>query len=262
MKFLSLTFLGLAIFPLGILADSKCDNDCIGRVVRVDGQVQRYNLIKNSNNWLKIGETIVEKDELKIRDNGYVKILMKDDTILQLGSDSAFKFENFNLQENNNRQGVYDLTNGTLRALFPIKAKDREITIKTPAVSMGIHGTEILAEVHQVMNQVKTDVALISGSVQMLLNGQEKNNFVLKAGEVFRSLGGGGNKMVINEVKLIPIKVIEALKQKKENDGTTFWSETVQNVGDKSFNTNPSKIEGSQVQGNRTPVPATTHSRQ
>ena len=200
------------------------DDDIIGRVVNATGTVTRVN--QSHSEKIKSGSSIHKNDELRTSKNSFVKILMKDDTVFQLGANSKFKFEKFEFDGKNKekRKASYNLLYGKMRGLF-IKPAPKEITLHTPSVSLGVRGTELLTDVYWDPKDTKaklpkTDVALLSGKLQIdlsRLNLPHIKQLELTPGNVFDSSRALKSKNIkYRFTSPIPAKVFNNLKSGKE----------------------------------------------
>ena len=178
MKNLKLTAL---VFLLGLEVFAM---ESIGRVVKVHGEVMDH---KNGlSQALKKGDHLYVGSNITSGKASFVKIFMKDDTIFQLGPNSEFLLEKFEFTTKSERTAVYKLAKGKLRSLFTVKAPTRSLKIKTPTASMGVRGTEILSDVYKFKGKLTTDIALLSGSLEIQTKGIQKR-MLIKPGFVYQS---------------------------------------------------------------------------
>jgi hypothetical protein len=166
--------LGLEVFAM----------ESIGRVVKVHGEVMNHQ--DGSSQSLKRGDHLYVGANITSGKGSFVKIFMKDDTIFQLGPNSEFSLEKFEFKTKSERTAVYNLAKGKLRSLFTVKAPTRSLKIKTPTASMGVRGTEILSDVYKFKGKLTTDIALLSGSLEIQTKGIQKR-MLIKPGFVYQS---------------------------------------------------------------------------
>ena len=195
----------------------------IGRVVKLRGDVLASNKTSGESAILKDGDSIYEGDTLKSEKSAFAKILMKDDTIFQLGPNTEMIFEKFKFESKKKRTATYNLVKGQLRSLFTVKSKEKSLTIKTPNAAMGIRGTEILSDVYKFEGKVKTDIALLSGKLDVDLKSMKlgeslkKSVIQLRPGEVFESdhfrKNFTGGKPIKKLIKRLPKKLFNNLKK-------------------------------------------------
>ncbi|TNE95721.1 MAG: hypothetical protein EP326_14535 [Deltaproteobacteria bacterium] len=207
----------------------------IGRIVKLRGTVEAMNKTSGDSAVLKDGDSIFEGDLLKSEKGSFAKILMKDDTIFQLGPNTEMIFEKFKFKTKSERTATYNLVKGQLRSLFTVKSKDKSLTIKTPNTAMGIRGTEILSDVYKFKGKIKTDIALMSGKLDVDLSAMKlgealKNNIIqLRPGQVFESdhfrKNFTGGKPIHKLIKRLPDQVFNNLKKPEKKGGQIFLLE-------------------------------------
>lgn len=207
----------------------------IGRIVKLRGTVEAMNKTSGESAVLKDGDSIFEGDLLISEKGSFAKILMKDDTIFQLGPNTEMIFEKFEFKTKAERTATYNLVKGQLRSLFTVKSKDKSLTIKTPNTAMGIRGTEILSDVYKFKGKIKTDIALLSGKLDVDLSAMKlsealKNNIIqLRPGQVFESdhfrKNFTGGKPIQKLIKRLPDQVFNNLKKPEKKGGQIFLLE-------------------------------------
>ena len=161
MKKIALTLISFMVFTQGLYAES------IGTVVKVKGDVA----IIDEAGQVSFAKALAELPvgaTVQTGEGAYAKLIMKDDTVFQVGPNSDFSLEEFDFKTKNERKAVYSLAKGQLRSWFVHKSKDKTLTIKTPTASMGIRGTEILTDVYADGDgKTKTDIALVRGKLDV-----------------------------------------------------------------------------------------------
>ncbi|MEI8345868.1 MAG: FecR family protein [Pseudomonadota bacterium] len=255
----------LLIYASIALSKDQCGSNCIGRVAKVVGVVERINSPLNIRGPIAGGEGIVQGDKLKTGPDAYIKILMKDDTIFQLGAESEFVFKEFTMKAKNDRQAVYDISYGQLRAIFINKAKENDIKLKTPTVSLGIRGTEFALNAFQQNGVWQTDIALLSGQLNAVALNLNKNitadKFILEAGRTLHvSAGPDGKDRPFLQRPISPA-MRQQLKSEPANGGSIFLQEPSRKDGPQTPNgDNPVITNQGNFQNNTlgvTPVAAT-----
>lgn len=209
-SFLILCFLAFQIHSLSA-------SEQIGRIVKIRGVVK----IKSKAGKIKVlknGDHIVEGDTILSQSKSFAKILMKDDTLFQLGPKSKFSFEKFKMQTKSKRQATYNLIQGKLRSLFTVKSKSRSLIIKTPTAAMGIRGTEIVSDVYRYKGKIQTDIALISGKLEITTLAKKK--FFLGTGHMVELRKSARGNVNMNKRKL-PTRMFNNLK-KGNKGGSVF----------------------------------------
>ena len=117
---------------------------------------------------LKKGSKIYNNELIQTAEKSFVVIEMIDLTTITLGPKSDFKVENWSYRTKNDRDAVFSVVKGQWRALIKSKSKDDDqLVIKTPIVSMGVRGTELMVNVTTVGTKEVTQVALIEGHVHL-----------------------------------------------------------------------------------------------
>jgi len=228
-KLFVLTFMVMAVISMANAAEP------IGRIVKLRGTVEAMNKTSGDSAVLKDGDSIFEGDLLKSEKGSFAKILMKDDTIFQLGPNTEMIFEKFKMKTKSKRTATYNLVKGQLRSLFTVKSKEKSLKIKTPNTAMGIRGTEILSDVYKYKGKVKTDIALLSGKLDidlapMKLGKALQNNIIqLKPGQVFESdqfrRDFTGGKPINKLIKKLPNRVFKNLRKSEKKGGQVFLLE-------------------------------------
>jgi len=165
----------------------------IGTVAIVDGEVYRIPLGKGQKIKLQKNSKLYELDVVETGKDSYIKILMKDDTIFDLSDSSKFQFAEFKMKNEDNkkdRKAKYKFLYGKMRSLFTQKAAPGKLKIETPDIVMGVRGTEILTNVTIVKKKVSTDIALLSGKLniqtKMNVTGLNSSIDILK-GQIFKT---------------------------------------------------------------------------
>ncbi len=187
-------------------------NTPIGRVVRVRGSVLKiHNKISES---LKNGDDIYQGDLIESLEASFIKILMKDDTLFQLGPMSKFQFEKFVMKNKESRETIYNLLKGQMRGLFQKKTKEKTLKVKTPTASLAVRGTEILADVYTVENNIISDVALLSGEMDLEIKPTDGPPKIIKflPGEYCDGIHSGTQEALMSlKKRKIPNDSLESL---------------------------------------------------
>jgi hypothetical protein len=233
-KLFVLMFMVVAVISMANAAEP------IGRIVKLRGEVKASNKTSGDSAILKDGDSIFEGDLLKSDKGSFAKILMKDDTIFQLGPNTEIIFEKFKFKSKEKRTATYNLVKGQLRSLFTVKSKEKSLMIKTPNTAMGIRGTEILSDVYKFKGKVKTDIALMSGKLDIDLSPMKLGEALkqrviqLKPGQVFESdhfrKNFSGGKPINKLIKRLPNQVFKNLKKPQKKGGQVFLLEARKQV--------------------------------
>lgn len=198
----------------------------IGRIVNLRGEVLRSNAAMGVEAQpLKAGAQLYAGDQLVSSQRSFARILMKDETLFQVGPETTFVVEKFDFKQKNDRQATYNLVAGRLRSVFTQKAKENELFIKTPTASMGIRGTEILSDVYRVDGEVRTDIALLSGNLDVMTQGsnQEIKTVTMQPGFVYETKIDLKNQMIEDsEMRRLPQNMLTQLNAPASSGGHTF----------------------------------------
>lgn len=117
---------------------------------------------------LKKGSKVYNNDLIQTEDKSYVVMEMIDLTTVTLGPNSDFKVAKWAYRTKNDREAEFNIIKGQWRALVKSKSKDSDqLKIKTPLVSLGIRGTELMVNVLKQNGKEVTQVALLEGSVHI-----------------------------------------------------------------------------------------------
>ncbi len=127
------------------------------------------------------------KDSVVTGEKSFAKIKMVDDTVVSLGPHSHFSVNNYKFTTKEKRRAFYDLIQGKMRMHIKRKAKSDSIMIKTGDYSMGVRGTEILANVLPSKKGLRTQIAVISGNVALFKKSSKEPKFQMNPGEIFDS---------------------------------------------------------------------------
>lgn len=232
-KKLPITFLILSISFLGFKAYSVNKGAVIGTIVKLQGKVVRINKSLRKKEFLKSGSIIYEYDIIGSGEGSFVKILMRDDTVFQLGPKSKFVFEKFNFKSKKKRKAVYNLIIGKLRSLITNSAEDDDLKLITPNAAMAVRGTEILSDVYREGGEVKTDIAVISGLLEIStpkIGNLEPQKINLTPGFIFETKTAGKIHTKFDKKKTFILKkmtrgVLAALRNPHKRGGKIFLSD-------------------------------------
>lgn len=123
---------------------------------------------------IKAGDRFNKGDSIITKDKSFAKLLVVDDTILSVGSNSELNFEDIDFMEKTDRKIIYNFVKGQLTGHVKNKAKENDITVKTSMAAMGVRGTQILVN-HQTLNNVSiSEFALLTGSAEVQSLKNEK----------------------------------------------------------------------------------------
>jgi hypothetical protein len=118
-----------------------------GKVASVSGKVlaRIESQPKAPTRTLKPGDEIFSGDVLNTSNDGSLKILFSDQTIIDLGPSSLFKVDDYRLKSGSDRQVDLSVAYGRIRASVNQKVGDRgSFRVRTKTATMGVRGTEFL----------------------------------------------------------------------------------------------------------------------
>lgn len=113
----------------------------IGTVLAVQGAAEARS--QNATTWeaLRFRDAIYLNDTVRTADNGQVKVLLRDETILTLAERSEMRFTEFLLTQNQ-RRTLVDLALGKLRVLTTtFFGGGSAVEVRTPNTVAGVRGT-------------------------------------------------------------------------------------------------------------------------
>lgn len=141
----------------------------VGKVKVIRGKVMV------GENELSKGDKVYPKSVVKTADKSFIVIELIDETLLTLGPSTEFTVEKWAFKSKSDREAMYSLLVGKMRAEIKVKSKeDDKIIVKSPLVAMGIRGTEVLLN-HSIVNgKLVSQVGLIEGKVMVKNVGTDK----------------------------------------------------------------------------------------
>ena len=167
------------------------DPSFVARISRYRGTVTVTDSSGKASPVDRVGLRLFEGQRIETGEGSLANVLMVDDTLFQMGPHSIFHLERVSLGgEGEGRRALYSMLRGKLRSIFVKETTDRDdLTLKTPAVSMGVRGTEILTDVYRTeAGEDKTDVALMEGRLAVLVAGQSRA-IEMNPGDILRVAG-------------------------------------------------------------------------
>jgi len=185
----------------------------IGNIMALKGQAEVHNsAIHTAYSGMKItkGDTIITQNKTR------VQIMLKDDTVITIGGNSSFKFENFFFDGTKKshismrtHRGFFRAVTGKISKLAPERFK-----VKTSSATIGIRGTDFSVKVETEFEHFQC----YSGSIRVTFGDTFKD---LMAGESFHlnphtlkilknQLGTGlKDKNILNSIDIADITHIE-----------------------------------------------------
>jgi ferric-dicitrate binding protein FerR (iron transport regulator) len=92
---------------------------------------------------VKNGTDVKQKDEIKTKDNSRVQVMLNDDTVVTIGANSSFSFEEFSQEADKEKVsmranfGFFRSVSGKIGKVAPERFK-----VKTASATIGIRGTD------------------------------------------------------------------------------------------------------------------------
>jgi hypothetical protein len=162
-----------------------------GKAVTMIGRV----LIRNEDEpnssvrELKVGDPIRAGDVVNTRSDSTVKLIMIDKSIIDLGSSTLFKVDEWVTKSISDRSVALSLGYGKIRASVttPVGPKGR-FAIKTKAATMGVRGTEFLVtsdigDKSGAGNAITTQVTVVHGKVDVTDKGTGGKPYEITTGK-------------------------------------------------------------------------------
>lgn len=119
----------------------------IGTIMTIKGKAE----LNRSSKVLKAanGMKLLKGDELVTRSRSRVQVMLNDDTIVTVGANSSFKFENFNYDGTEKsevsmraKRGFFRSVTGKIGKVAPERFK-----VKTASATIGIRGTDFSGDI-------------------------------------------------------------------------------------------------------------------
>ncbi|MBY0515875.1 MAG: FecR family protein [Bacteriovoracaceae bacterium] len=168
MKYLIILFFAFSAFA----ADYKLDAESgvaipnyMGELKMVKGVVGK--LLQDKLKPVKVGTKFYQSDIIQTEENSFARLILADDTTLNLGPNSKLTFTEFTITKKTDRTFDFLLHRGQIRSQVKNEAKPGDLTIRTPMATMGIRGTELLINHRLIKDVGVSEFALISGEVEI-----------------------------------------------------------------------------------------------
>lgn len=199
-------------FFFSLISTVYAKKQSIGKVLIVKGKVYRLlkQPTKRKQKALKKNSAVFEKDVIKTSKKAFAKILLTDQTIINVGPNSMFSFRQYLYEaKGKSRVNILRFLKGKFRTKVQLKARagDKIKLISSKQVALGVRGTEILSNVYKVGGKLTNDVALLSGKAELEVAGKKK---ALERGEVFNSNKG------LEKIEKLSEKEIQKLTEQEE----------------------------------------------
>ena len=153
---------------------SEVKYDIIGTVKNSRGVVSKRGSNETKDTKIGVNFGVKKGDEIKTGKNSFVKIVMIDETIISLGPNSVFDFSSYEFKTKVNRSANYKLKKGKLRMKVPVKIESGKYQISLRTISLGVRGTEFLANrLNREKGSSVEQIALIEGVLALKRENQK-----------------------------------------------------------------------------------------
>jgi len=201
----------------------------VGKVENVRGQVLAVDTKKVSRTLGK-NDSIYIGDKLITGDDGFVRLLMVDNAILNLNCYSIMVIEDYQIKTGS-RRSILNLLQGSLRKVTGTigKLTGDVYELKTPLANIGVRGTEYALRVFQskgCSGTIDTDDRLYIRVIKGLVDVHNKG------GSVVFAKGESGSvllpdkapvKQKVDEGVFTPVTEKPETEVKTEEEGSNFW---------------------------------------
>lgn len=143
----------------------------VGIVTALKGSVT----VTNSSGIQEVseGSVVLLGDIFETGDDSGVKILLDDDSLISLGDNTKYEFNEF-IYNPDNRESVSNISKGKIRAIIrKVKGDNADIKFNTPTAAAGIKGTTLFIDADENIFAVKEGIVAVEG------NANSNNNVVL-----------------------------------------------------------------------------------
>lgn len=172
MKKFSLVLFCLLSINLGFTQDDKdwtLDLKTSSLIPKYVGKVKELKgkaLVEDKE--LKTGSKIYPHDIIKTDEKSFVKLELIDESLITIGAKSEFQIEQWIYRTKNDRDALFNLVKGKLRAEIKSKSKDKDqLKFKSSLVALGIRGTKFLLNNTTVGQKEVAQVALMEGKIHL-----------------------------------------------------------------------------------------------
>lgn len=161
------------------------------------------------------GTRFFKNDTLITEDKSFAKVIIVDDTVMNISANSEVNFADFKFIAKDDRRIVYSFIKGQVRALVKNKAEDGDIVIKTKLAVMAVRGTEFFVN-HQEDQKVEfSEFALLSGSIQVTDDQQQKHK--LKTPDRMIVVKNPSTQKAANEIRSLSEEELASFKADKDS---------------------------------------------
>lgn len=149
----------------------------IGQIKLMKGKVFKKNAEGTTE--VETGERFKKDDVLITNNSSFARIQIVDDTVISVGPESEFKFDEMDFKEKTDRKLSFTLSKGQVTGEVKNKANPQDIKFRTKYTSMGVRGTYFLMN-HQSKGSLDiAEYALLRGKIEV----SDDKNETLKLNE-------------------------------------------------------------------------------
>lgn len=164
-------------------------DEAIGVITYAFGDVKLNGVEGKENDKIKV------TDMLETGENSRAQVMMVDDNVIHLNSNSKAIFKEFEFDEDDNKKwSLIDLIYGSIRSLVNQKYKkedDQGYQINTPTSVVGVRGTDFLVE--HLESEERTEITSFSGELNQGERGtgrKIRNSVRIPSGHFMQLLRG------------------------------------------------------------------------
>lgn len=163
-----------AMFTAIFTAQGTWAQEIAGKAVSVSGKIliREAASPKANPRDLRVGDTVQAGQVINSSSNGSAKILMTDKSIIDIGSSTLFKVDEYLLKKGSDRKVSLSIDYGKVRTSVnqPVGEKG-QYRFRTKTATMGVRGTEFIVQ-SEIANPsgagaqaVKNEITVVSGTV-------------------------------------------------------------------------------------------------
>lgn len=178
-----------------------------GTVLLIKGEARRFDKDHPEGVILDKGQRLFSGDKLETSARSMLKLQMTDQTIIALGPDSSFQIQKYEFQEIDKRKAWFHLARGQLRAVIYQKAKEGDLEFRTKSISMGVRGTEFLANEFE-----NTEIALLTGKL-LVTNLRDQKKDELSSAHYYLRTGQKTEVSAISQSEVTRLKAAHIVEE-------------------------------------------------
>jgi len=181
-----------------------------------------------------MGMALQQQDTIITKKSSRVQVMLEDKTVITIGSNSNFKFEEYQFDGTANSKASFKASNGFFRSVTGKigKIAPKRFKLKTKSATIGIRGTDFWGEI----SPQKEVIACISGAISIELNRGE--TFDVDAGSL---LVVEPQKAEVHKITATPIKQDSQTQKQQATKKESSTSLQEPQVIEESINETPSE---------------------